>query len=99
MKKVDKDVLKDAASRLLFDMKDEEYDTLLDEFDIITRQLKLMDDIPGLNEVEPMSFPYDLKISLLREDVVGKNILSKEEVLSEAKDVRDGQIELPKVVG
>lgn len=98
MKAVNKEVLKDAASRLLFDMKEEEYDTLLDEFEIITRQLKLMDDIEGLKEVEPLSFPYDLKISLMREDVVGENILSKEEVLGEAKTTRDGQIELPKVV-
>ena len=32
MKEVNKEVLKDAANRLLFDMKDEEYDTLLNEF-------------------------------------------------------------------
>lgn len=100
MKEVNKDVLKIAANRLLFSMKEEEYDTLLEEFAIITEQLKLMDDIDGVNDVEPMSFPYvDESFSLLREDVSGENVLAKDEVLKNAKEKKDGQIKLPKVVG
>ncbi len=100
MKEVNKDILKDAASRLLFDMKDEEYDTLLNEFGIITKQLKLMDEIKGLNDVEPMSFPYvDESFSLLREDEpVKEDEVDKEEMLQNAKVYRDGQVKLPKVV-
>ncbi len=100
MKKVDKEVLKDCANRLLFDMKDEEYDVLLNEFEVITSQLKLMDDIEGIDNITPMSFPYvDENFSLLREDNEGEEILSKEDMLKNAKEVKEGQIKLPKVVG
>ncbi len=100
MKEVNKEVLKDCANRLLFDMKDEEYDTLLDEFNIILSQLKLMDEIEGIDEISPMSFPYqDESFSILREDEEGEEILTKEEMLKNAKEVKDGQIKLPKVVG
>lgn len=100
MKEVNKTVLQDAAKRLLFDMKDEEYDTLLNEFAIITKQLKLMDDIEGLDQVEPMSFPYiDESFSLLRDDEpVKEDEVNKEEMLKNAKVHRDGQVKLPKVV-
>lgn len=101
MKKVDKSVLKDAANRLMFDMKDEEYETLLKEFEIITKQLKLMDDIEGIENVEPMSFPYvDESFHLLREDeAVAETLVKKEDMLKNAKVNKDGQVKLPKVVG
>ena len=41
MKEYNIEVLKDAANRLLFDMSEEEYKTLLEEFDIITKQCKM----------------------------------------------------------
>ncbi len=101
MKEVNKEVLKAAASKLLFDMKDEEYDTLLEEFHIIIAQLKLMDDIKDLASNPPLSFPYvDESFSLLREDEPNEaDLLNKEEVLNNVKDSKEGQIKLPKVVG
>ncbi len=100
MKKVDKEVLKDCANRLLFDMSDQEYDVLLNEFDIILSQLKLMDEIEGIDKISPMSFPYiDENFSLLRDDEEGKEVLKKEDMLKNAKEVKEGQIKLPKVVG
>ena len=98
MKEVNKEVLKDAANRLLFDMKDEEYDTLLDEFGVIQHQLKLIANIKGVDEVTPMTFPFDVTITYLREDEP-ITPLKQEEVLKNAHDIKDGQIKLPKVVG
>ena len=68
MKEVNKEVLKDAANRLLFDMKDEEYETLLNEFGAIQHQLELIGNIKGVDEVSPMTFPFDVTITYLRED-------------------------------
>ena len=62
MKTINKDVLKDAANRLLFDMKDSEYDTLLSEFDSIQHQLSLMEKNEGVNETTPMTFTFDVSI-------------------------------------
>lgn len=98
MKTVNKEVLKDAASRLMFDMSDEQYDTLLNEFDIMIKQMKLIGDIEGVDNVEPMTFPFCVTTDYLRDDEVCEP-LSKEEVLANAKEVVDGQIKLPKVVG
>ena len=98
MKPINKDVLKDAANRLLFDMKDEEYDTLLKEFGAIQHQLELIGNIEGVDSVEPMTFPFDVSITYLREDEPIEP-LSRDEVLKNAHDVKDGQIKLPKVVG
>lgn len=98
MKTVDKNVLRGAANKLMFDMKEAEYDTLLEEFDIIIKQMKLISEIPGLDELKPMTFPFEVSTSYLREDVATEP-LPREDALKNASDVVDGQIRLPKVVG
>jgi aspartyl-tRNA(Asn)/glutamyl-tRNA(Gln) amidotransferase subunit C len=98
MKAINKEVLKDAAKRLLFDMSEEEYDTLLNEFDIVIKQMDKIGQIEGVDNYEPMTFPYEISTSFLREDIPEKP-LSKEEALRNAKSKVNGQIKLPKVVG
>ena len=97
MKKIDKSLLKTAAHNLMFDMNEQQYDTLLAEFDIILRQMDLIGKIEGVDDVEPMVFPFEVKTTYLREDVVADE-LSFEDVLKNASDVKDGQIVLPKVI-
>jgi aspartyl-tRNA(Asn)/glutamyl-tRNA(Gln) amidotransferase subunit C len=96
--KYDLEILKKCANNLMFDMSEEQYQLLLKEFEVITKQMELLGEIDGLSEVEPMTFPFDVFTSYLREDIEGE-CLTKEEVLKNAKDVVDGQIKLPKVVG
>lgn len=98
MKEVNKDVLKDAANRLLFDMTDEEYNTLLDEFDSIKEQFLLIGNIEGVDKLTPMTFPFNVTVDYLREDEP-TTPLTQEEVLKNAGSTKDGQIKLPKVVG
>ena len=98
MKEVNKEVLKDAANRLLFDMSDEEYDKLLAEFNTIQSQLELIGKIEGVEDAVPMTFPFDVSIDFLREDEPIEP-LSKDEALQNAGSIKDGQIKLPKVVG
>lgn len=97
MKQIDEAVLKDASHRLLFDISDEEMKLLLNEFDILVKQFELLKDIEKVNEVKPMTFPYEIFNDYLREDVPS-DVLTKEEALKNAKNVKDGQIKLPKVV-
>jgi len=98
MIEVNKDVLKDAANRLMFDMDEKEYDVLLKEFDIILDQLRLMEKIDGIDKVTPMTFPFDVSTSTLRDDI-SLSPLERKEALKNAKNVKDDQIKLPKVVG
>ena len=98
MKPINREILKNAANKLMFDMDDKQYDTLLNEFSTILNQMELIGKIPGVDDVEPMTFPYEISTSYLREDVV-EVPLEREEALKNASDVVDGQIRLPKVVG
>ena len=97
MKKVDKEVLKESAHKLLFDMSEEEYDTLLKEFDFIINQMEIISHIEGVDDVEPMSLPYPVTTTEMREDVV-EEPLTQEQALKNAGDKKDGMIILPKVV-
>ncbi len=98
MKEISYDLLKQCANNLMFDMKDEEYKTLLNEFGTLIEQMKLIDNIDGLASLEPMTFPFDCTTSYLREDEESEPMLPLNEVLRNAKDVTANQIKLPKVV-
>ena len=60
--------------------------------------MKLISEIPGLDELKPMTFPFEVTTSYLRQDVATEP-LPRDEALKNASDVVDGQIRLPKVVG
>ena len=98
MKEITIDVLKDAANRLLFTMSEEQYQTLLEEFDVLKRQMDTIGKIEGLDSYEPMTFPFDCTTSFLREDIPDAP-LDRDEALKNAGSKEDGQIKLPKVVG
>lgn len=98
MKEITIDVLKDAAHRLLFDMSDEEYQTLYEEFKTLTKQMETIGEIEGLENYPPMTFPFPCETSFLREDVATEP-LDPKDALANAGSVHDGQIKLPKVVG
>ncbi len=89
---IEKEYLKTLAGKLMFDMNDEEYETLQKEFDIILKQMDLIGKIEGIKDVKPMT--YQAK---LRKDVV-KDELSVEDVLKNAKKTDRDSIKVPKVV-
>ena len=97
MKEINKELLQNCAHRLMFDMTDEQYELILNEFDITLEQLKLINDV-DLSNVSPMTFPFECYTDFLREDEEISTI-SRDDALSNAKDVVDNQIRLPKVVG
>ena len=94
---ITKELLEKYAEKLMFRMSEDEYTTLLKEFDIILKQMDLIGNIEGIKNVEPMIFPYVTYEAELRYDVSGES-LSVDEVLSNTKhQVRD-QVKVPKVV-
>lgn len=64
---VTKEKLKYYANKLMFDMSDKEYDTLLNEFDVMLKHMDLIGQIKDLEKVEPMSFPFEISNIELRE--------------------------------
>ncbi len=97
MKEVTIDLLKETAKSLMFDMSDDEYALLKSEFDTIQKQMSLIHNIKGLEDVSPMTFPYDVEFSALREDTP-KDVISADDALKNAKDVVENQIRIPKVI-
>lgn len=66
---MNKDTLVMLADKLMFTMDDKEYDTLLDEFEVILRQMDLIGNIPNINEVLPLVYINEFDNLECREDV------------------------------
>ena len=98
MPKITKETIDECASNMMFKISEEENEMILQEFDAILAQMDFLSKIPGIDEVTPLTFTNDTINTYLREDVPGE-CLKQEEALKNAKDVVDGQIRLPKVVG
>ena len=73
---VTKDKLEEYAKKLMFEMNEDEYKTLEDEFEVILKQMEFIDNIKDIDGVNPMTFPFDLELddSYLREDVYDNEI-------------------------
>lgn len=98
MKPIDKPLLVDASTRLLFTMTDNQYELLITEFDILLKQMALIGDITNVDNLEPMTFPFAMQGSPMRQDVEGPT-LTQAQALTNVSQQLDGQIKLPKVVG
>lgn len=94
---MNKETLIMLANKLMFDMLDSEYETLLDEFDIILKQMDLIGKIDGIEEEEPMIYPFKLENVSLREDEV-KEELEIDDILLNSGSTLYNQVKLPKVV-
>ena len=94
---ITKEKLKNYAAKLMFDMNDEEYETLLNEFDVILKQMDLIGNIEDISSVEPMTFPYELDSVELRNDEESRNI-EIEDALSNTGSKKGREIRVPKVV-
>ena len=96
--KFTKEMVNDYADKLLIGLTDEENKMVLDEFDIIDKNIDIINKIEGIEDINPMSHCLDDFIYELDDDVVEESI-SIEEVLSNSDQVIDREISVPKVVG
>lgn len=94
---MDKETLKMLANKLMFTMEDSEYETLLTEFDIMIKQMDLIGKIEGIENVEPMSYPFPLEDVCLRDDEVVDE-LEIDDILTNSGSTLYNQVKLPKVV-
>ena len=96
--KFTKEMVDDFADKLLIGLTPEENKMVLDEFDIIDEQINIINDIPGIEKVEPMTHALDDFEYELREDVVEESV-PIEELLQNCKDSTGREVQVPKVVG
>ena len=61
-KRFTKEMVNDYADKLLIGLTEEENKMVLDEFDIIDRNIDIINKIEGIEKVEPMSWCLDRTI-------------------------------------
>ncbi len=98
MGKFTKEMVNDYADKLLIGLTPEENKMVLDEFDIIDHNIDLINEIPGIEKVEPMTHCLDDFTCELREDEIIESV-PIEELLRNSDDVEDREIVVPRVVG
>ncbi len=98
MIKVTKEVIEQCASNLMFELSEGQADLIYEEFDTVLAQIEFLGNIEGVDESEPMTFPYKDHQKIMREDKPSKT-LTPQEALQNSNTKLGNQIKLPKVVG
>ena len=98
MSKFTKEMVDDYASKLLIGLTEEENKMVLDEFDVIDKQCDIVNEIPDLCDVEPMTHCLDDFEVELRDDEALPSV-PIEDLLKNSDETTEREIELPKVVG
>ena len=97
MGKFTKEMVTDYVDKLLIGLTEEETKMVLDEFDIIDKNIDLINQIPNIETVEPMTHCLDDFIYELREDEVEESI-DIDDLLENCDDASNGEVRVPKVV-
>lgn len=98
MSKFTKEMVYSYADKLLIGLSEEENKQVLEEFEEIDRQIDLINNIPNIEKVTPMTHTLDNFEFVLREDVA-KESEKIEDLLRNSDEHTDREVEVPKVVG
>lgn len=92
----DRTYFKKLAHQLMFDLSDEEADSIVEEFTSLEKQMSLLEAIDTKN-VEEMIYPFEEETTFLRDDVV-TNVISQDDAVANVTKKIEGHFILPKVV-
>lgn len=92
------ELVDDLAQKLMIGLTREENKTVLDEFAVIKSNFDLINEIPNIKDIKPMSFALEYPNLIIGEDKIIESI-PLEELLSNSDQVEGREIEVPKVVG
>lgn len=92
----DREYFKKLAHQLMFDLSDEEADSIVKEFGQLEKQMSLLDKV-NTDGVEEMIYPFEEPTSFLREDKV-TNVISQADAMKNVTKNLEGHFVLPKVV-
>ena len=92
-----KEMINDYADKLLIGLTEEENKMVLEEFDEIDRNIDLINEIPDIENVEPMSHCLDNFDYELREDVAKESVPEDMRFIN-CDSMRENEVKVPKVV-
>lgn len=85
------------ADKLLIGLKEDEVEMVLNEFEAIDKEIDLINEIPNIESVEPMTHCLDDFEYVLREDIVEESV-DIDELLQNCDSKLDREVKVPKVV-
>ena len=97
MSKFTKEMVTDYADKLLIGLTDDEVNMVLEEFDVIDKNIDLINEIPNISDVEIMTHALDDFTYVLREDVVEESS-NIDDILSNCDSTLNREVKVPKVV-
>lgn len=99
MSKFTDEMIDKYADGLLIGLTEDEKKLIKDEFDSIDANINLINEIPGLKDVEMQDFPFDMEVEDLRDDEDVIDEIDIDTLLSNCDRFEGREIEVPKVVG
>ena len=97
MSKFTKEMVDMYADKLLIGLTNEENKMVLNEFDIIDKQMEVIANLKKIEEVEPMSYALDDFAFTLKDDVA-QNSPDIKDLLKNCSSHEDGFVSVIKVV-
>ena len=98
MQKFTKEMVDDYADKLLIGLTEEENKMVLDEFEVIDATIDMINEIPDIEKVEPMTHALDYFEYVLREDEPEESV-PIEDLLANCDDHTDREVQVPRMVG
>lgn len=86
------------ADKLLIGLTSDENKMVLDEFSVIDQNIDLINEIPNITDVEPMTHCLDDFSYELREDVVEESV-PIDDLLQNCDEYNGSEVEVPRMVG
>ena len=97
MGKFTREMVDDYANKLLIGLTEEENNQVLEEFEIIDKNIDLINKIPNISDIEPMTHCLDNFVCDFRDDEIEESV-PIEELLQNCDSVIDREVKVPKVV-
>lgn len=98
MQKFTKEMVDDYADKLLIGLTEEENKMVLDEFGVIDATIDMINELPDIEKVEPMTHALDDFEYVLREDDPEESV-PIEDLLANCDDHTDREVQVPRMVG
>lgn len=99
MSSFSKEQINKYASDLLIGLTEEETVMIQKEFDDIEKNMDVINEIPNIKDIEPLSFPFEMELDDLRSDDVVAEVIPIDDLLSNCDQYEGREVEVPKVVG
>lgn len=87
------------ADKLLIGLTKEETKMIMKEFKDIEKNMNLINEIPNIKDVEPLSYPFEMVLDDLRCDDVEGDKIDIDKLLQNCDRYDGREVEVPKVVG